>query len=303
MKTAVIIYVINNFLKSIKKITFLYLVIFTVYVSCQNDKNNAVNLIVSLPQNLSEVSGMVATDSIIWMIEDSGNKSKIYGIKYDGMVEHTIKLDDIPNIDWEDLTRDNNNLYIGDFGNNDNDRKDLAIYKISPNNPSLPVEKINFNYPEQTHFPAKKKEKLYDCEAFFIYQNAFYLFTKNRSKGFDGTTLIYKIPAIVGNHSAQLIGKFKTCANYNSCVITGAAISPDEKKIVLLGHKNIWLFEEFNDDDFLSGKITELALNHYSQKEAVSFKDNDKLLIADERTKKRGGNLYEVSIHTLKSTH
>ncbi|HBI01157.1 MAG TPA: hypothetical protein DDY18_05985, partial [Flavobacterium sp.] len=114
--------------------------IFTVYVSCQNDKNNAVNLIVSLPQNLSEVSGMVATDSIIWMIEDSGNKSKIYGIKYDGMVEHTIKLDDIPNIDWEDLTRDNNNLYIGDFGNNDNDRKDLAIYKISPNNPSLPVE-------------------------------------------------------------------------------------------------------------------------------------------------------------------
>lgn len=280
--------------------------IFFTSLACQNDKSNSLSLKVmaSLPEKLSEVSGIVATDTIVWMIEDSGNKPILHGLNYDGKLELTIKLDDITNNDWEDLTRDSKqNLYIGDFGNNDNDRKDLAIYKISPNEPSSTVEKINFYYPEQTHFPAKKKEKLYDCEAFFIYQNAFYLFTKNRSKGFDGTTLIYKIPAIAGNHPAQLIGKFKTCANYNSCVITGAAISPDEKKIVLLGHEKIWLFEDFNGDDFLSGKITELALNHYSQKEAVSFKDNDNLIIADERTKKKGGNLYEVSIHTLKSTH
>ena len=289
-----------------KKAQLILCFIFFTPLACQQDKNNSLSLkvIASLPEKLSEVSGIVATDSLVWMIEDSGNKSILHGLNYDGKLEQTIKLDDISNNDWEELTRDSNqNLYIGDFGNNDNDRKDLVIYKISPNAHSTSVEKINFYYPEQTHFPAKKKEKLYDCEAFFIYQNAFYLFTKNKSKGFDGTTLIYKIPAIAGNHAAQLIGKFKTCANYNSCVITGAAISPDEKKIVLLGHEKIWLFEEFNGDDFLSGKITELALNHYSQKEAVSFKDNDKLLIADERTKKRGGNLYEVSIHSLKSSH
>lgn len=280
--------------------------LFFTSLSCQNKSTATLTLHTKfyLPAKLSEVSGLVATDSLIWVIEDSGNKSVVYGLTNKGQVEQTIQLDNHSNIDWEDLTKDNDqNLFIGDFGNNDNDRKDLVIYKISPNDSLTTVEKINFYYPEQTHFPAKKKEKLYDCEAFFVYQNSFYLFTKNRSKGFDGTTLIYKIPAVAGNHAAQLIGKFKTCSNYNSCVITGAAISPDEKKIVLLGHEKIWLFEEFKGDDFLGGKRTELALNHYSQKEAVSFIDNDKLLIADERTKNRGGNVYEVSIHTLKSAN
>jgi hypothetical protein len=34
------------------------------------------------------------------------------------------------NIDWEDTKDKNGNLYVGDFGNNDNERKDLCIYKI-----------------------------------------------------------------------------------------------------------------------------------------------------------------------------
>ena len=36
------------------------------------------------------------------------------------------------------------------------------------------------------------------------------------------------------------------------------------------------------------------------QKEAASFIDNDRLFIADERSKSIGGNVYEVSIKKLK---
>ena len=289
-----------------KTVPFLICLSFFFLLACQHNKSRTadINSLFSLPEILSEVSGIVATDSLIWMIEDSGNKAVIYGLRSDGEITKTIELNHLNNLDWEDLTRDKEkNLYIGDFGNNNNDRKDLVIYKISTEKSINSIEKINFYYPEQTDFPAKKSEKLFDCEAFFLYQNYFYLFTKNRSKGFDGTTLLYKIPAVAGNHPAQLIAKFKTCSNYNSCVITGASISPDEKRIVLLSHDRIWLFEDFKGDEFLNGKITELALNHYSQKEAVSFKDNDKLIIADERTKKVGGNLYEISINTLKSSN
>ena len=289
-----------------KTVPFLICLSFFFLLACQHNKSRTadINLLFSLPEILSEVSGIVATDSLIWMIEDSGNKALIYGLRSDGEITKTIELNHLNNLDWEDLTRDKEkNLYIGDFGNNNNDRKDLVIYKISTEKSINSIEKINFYYPEQIDFPAKKSEKLFDCEAFFLYQNYFYLFTKNRSKGFDGTTLLYKIPAVAGNHPAQLIAKFKTCSNYNSCVITGASISPDEKRIVLLSHDRLWLFEDFKGDEFLNGKITELALNHYSQKEAVSFKDNDKLIIADERTKKVGGNLYEISINTLKSSN
>lgn len=289
-----------------KNLQLLICLVFFTTLSCQNDKSKTVAITTkfALPEKLSEVSGIVATDSLIWVIEDSGNKTELYGLNDEGKIEQTIQVDKISNIDWEDLTNDNkNNLYVGDFGNNDNDRKDLVIYKISTLNSENTIEKINFYYPEQTDFPAKKKEKLYDCEAFFLYQNNFYLFTKNRSKGFDGTTLVYKIPALAGNHPAQLIGKFKTCSNFNSCAITGATVSPNEQKVVLLSHDRLWLFEEYEGDAFLDGKITELALDHHSQKEAVDFKDEDILFIADEKTKKIGGNVYEVSINSLKSAH
>jgi hypothetical protein len=36
---------------------------------------------------------------------------------------------------------------------------------------------------------------------------------------------------------------------------------------------------------FLSGNVKELDLKHNFKKEAICFKDNDNLLIADEKTK------------------
>ena len=287
-----------------KYILFLIPVFLVVNCSTKSESREQITMLFQFPKKVKEVSGIIWHNNLIWSIQDSGNSNEVFGFSISGEMKEKVEVKGASNVDWEDITTDKNgNLYIGDFGNNDNDRKDLAIYKLAVSDYDKVSEKITFHYPEQKDFPAKKKDKLYDCEAFFLYQNHFYLFTKNRSKGFDGTTLLYKIPAVAGNHPAQLIAKFKTCSNYNSCVITGASISPDEKRIVLLSHDRIWLFEDFKGDEFLNGKITELALNHYSQKEAVSFKDNDKLIIADERTKKVGGNLYEISINTLKSSN
>jgi hypothetical protein len=133
----------------------------------------------------------------------------------------------------------------------------------------------------------------YDVEGFFEFKNNFYLFTKNRSKNFDGTASIYKIPNAAGTQKATLIGTFKTCSNYNHCVITSAAISPDMKKVVVLCHDKLVLFQGFKGDNFHKGTQTEIDLDHFSQKEAVVFKDNKTLLIADEKTKKVGGKVYE----------
>jgi hypothetical protein len=71
--------------------------------------------------------------------------------------------------------------------------------------------------------------------------------------------------------------------------------------VVILCHDKIVAFDAFQGDAFLKGKRTDLSLNHFSQKEAVCFRDNDVLVIADERTKKVGGNVYNVSIGKLKS--
>jgi hypothetical protein len=36
----------------------------------------------------------------------------------------------------------------------------------------------------------------------------FYLFTKNRSKGFDGTFLVFQVPNKEGDFEAKLIGSY-----------------------------------------------------------------------------------------------
>jgi hypothetical protein len=271
-------------------------------LACQNGSETLPTLY-SLPKKLKEVSGITyfPETNLIYTLEDSGNANKIYALNSKGKIDKTITITNASNIDWEDITKDKKgNIYIGDFGNNDNERRDLCIYKVAKSElnkeNAVSEYKISFSYPEQTEFPPKKKELLYDVEGFFEYQNYFYLFTKNRSKGFDGTAFIYKILNKPGTQKAVKIGKFKTCDNYNHCVLTSASISPDGKKVVLLSHDKIVLFKNFKGDLFHKGSQTEIKLNHFSQKEAIVFKDNNTLLIADEKTNKVGGNVYEFRI-------
>ena len=274
--------------------------------SCENKSEKiALNQIGDLPKSLKEISGIAYSNNLIYSIEDSGNENEVTVMDTLGKITKTILVNNVENIDWEDLTFDNKgNLYIGDFGNNDNVRKDLAIYKINRSdlqNESVDVvSKITFDYPEQTSFPPKKKDLLFDVEAFFEYENHFYLFTKNRSRGFDGTSYIYKIPNKAGHHHAQLIKTIKTCSDYHNCAITSAAINPDGSKFVLLSHSKVWLFENYSKEDIACGKMIELDLNHNSQKEAICFKNNSDLFIADEKVKKTGGNLYETGIKVLR---
>lgn len=284
-----------------------YLWLLPVFVcSCQQG-NFDIQVLCKLPKKLKEVSGIQMTkdETVFYAVQDSGNGSFLYEITTDGDKQRKLSIN-VENTDWEDLASDGKgNLYLGDFGNNANERKDLCIYKVNPSSAETetitPDYKVSFYYPEQTEFPPSKKELVYDCEAFFEYNGFFYLFTKNRSKDFDGTTLLYKIPNKEGNHAAQLLGRYKATDNYNTGAITGAAISPDGSRFVLLSHSKIWLFEDFKEDDFLNGKIAELELNHYSQKEAVCFKDNRNILIADEKDKSTGGNVYLVNLEDLKA--
>ena len=288
------------------KYPFLLLVL-ALLLSCKQESDILTKRF-ALPKKLKEVSGIIySNDSkLLYAVEDSGNDNVIYGLNNEGKLQHSIRIVDAKNVDWEDITKDQQgNLYIGDFGNNDNERKDLCIYKIQKDSlikkEAYSTYKISFAYPEQNKFPPKNKELFYDVEAFFELENNFYLFTKNRSSSFDGTTFLYKVPNKAGFHQAQLLGKFKTGGSFSENAITSATLSPDGATVVLLCHAKVWLFTNFTSDNFLSGTDKELQLNHFSQKEAICFKDDSTIIIADEKTKKIGGYVYEVTLEQLKS--
>lgn len=260
--------------------------------------NDALKTEFSLPKKLKEVSGITLSQNqkTIWAIEDAGNKNVVYGLDLKGNLVADVLVENAKNTDWEDITKDKaGNIYIGDFGNNENDRQDLSIIKLDLKSHAQTSTKViqttKFHYEGQTDFPPKKSNLLYDCEAFVEKDGNFYLFTKNRSKGFDGTFLVFQIPNREGDFEAKLIGKLKLEGGYNDAAITSAAINSKDQ-IVLLTHKNIHILSGFTANDFSSAKIQKVSLQHNSQKEAVAFVDDNTLLIADEKDKKEGGYIY-----------
>lgn len=284
-----------------RKINKTVYCIFLFFVSCKN--YGQLKLVTHLPKALTEVSGtqVVANSNLIWMLNDSGNKPELFGVSAKGKIKKVLQIQ-AKNNDWEDLTSDSEgNVYIADFGNNLNKRKNLVILKISKQDlqtkKNVEVERIYFKYPKQTKFPPKKKKLFFDAESLLYFQDSLYIFTKTRSKHIYGKTDLYKIPAKKGNHIAKFIASFNTGCNKIPCWVTSAAISSDNKKVALLTHNKVLLFTNFSSDNFFNGDVKKYYLGFTSQKESVTFKDKNTLYITDEKAQGRGRNLYKFSLN------
>lgn len=271
--------------------------------SCSQAQEN-FSTITSLPKTLKEASAceISKVSPLVWTIEDNHNDNVLFGFNEKGELVKKIRITNVENNDWEDLTSDDEgNIYIGDFGNNDNERQNLAIYKINAsdlNKDEAEAESIvQFYYPEQTEFPPKKKDRIYDVESFFIHNNKFYLFTKNRSSKFDGTTVLYEVENNPAKKlPAKKIGSFMTCEQFNHCAVTSADISPDKSKVAILSSDKVWIFTNWKSSNFFSGDVEKIELNHHTQKEGLCFRNNNTILITDEGGKKQTGNLYELKL-------
>lgn len=261
-----------------------FLVLFLMILfSCNTGK---LDVVTDLPSSLKEASAIekVVNSDLLWTIEDSGNKNNIYGLDLDGNIVKDIDISNSSNIDWEDLTSDDDgNLYIGDFGNNSKNRDDFTIYKVSNlNSEKTKAERINFLLP--------KKVKSKDFEAFFLLKNHFYIFSKENK-----SCMLFKVPNRIGKHTARLAFEFNLKGK--NLKITSADISDDGKTLILLNHDKLWKITDYNGDNFFEGNIQELEFDHNSQKEGICFKDANSVYITDEKDKSEGGNLYEFKIN------
>jgi hypothetical protein len=284
-------------------IRVLFIIILILSTSNCNDPGE-LTFISSLPKTMDEISGIevIPNSELIWMINDSGNANLLYG--YDlptNSIKKTIRISNGKNIDWEDLAIDTSgNLYIGDFGNNRNKRKDLVIYGLkdlsSINDDEIDASITTFTFEDQKKFPPKSKKMNYDVESFIHLNGNFYLFTKNRSSKFDGTFKIYKIPAEEGDFVAELIDTYSLCDQKNECQVLSSAIHHNSGTLALLGKNKVWLMKNYKEEKFFSGDIITIDLGHHSQKESIAFKDRKTVYIADERNGPEGGNIYYLNL-------
>ncbi|MCB9251789.1 MAG: T9SS type A sorting domain-containing protein [Flavobacteriales bacterium] len=292
-----------------KKNIFLLLSTFYLSGNLFAQKIN-LRLISPFPSSLIETSGITTTSSeYVWTHNDGGGNAELYKVDTLGNILRTVSLQGAKNTDWEDVIYDGYaNFYLGDFGNNNNNRKDLKIFIFkNPDSLSIdiiPVETIQFSYPDQKEFPAADSVKNYDTEAFIHCDSSLYIFTKNRTYPFTGFTYMYRVPDKPGIYLAEKLDSFKTGTGLKEMWwITSASISPDRKKLILLSSDKMFLFTDFTGNQFLKGKATQVQFNTFSQKEGICFINNTDFFVSDEYTSilQNGGNLYMGSLLQLET--
>ena len=250
----------------------------------------------SFPEELYEASGIVAeTDSTFWVINDSGNNPNIYLVSYKGDILSKKIINNVVNTDWEDLTSDNDgNIYIGDFGDNLQNRKDYSIIKLNKadlelNRDSMSSLVMPFLYSTNIS---------YDAEAFVYFDESLYLFTKNREEPFDGITNLFKLK--IGDSIAVFKDKTTTYTDIKELSwITSAALSPNNKTLILLGSDKMFVFYNFENDNFFNGTMKIVSLETVTQKESITFISNTEVIITDEMNMKIGGKLYYVDLSEI----
>lgn len=310
--------------RSLKSLTTLVLIaasMFTAKVSANTPdtvKRNVIALDASkadfkeaggLPKILKEASGLEKTKGgYLWSHNDGGVPA-LYCLDSAGNLVRAVQIN-ATNRGWEDLTQDGEgNFYIGGFGNNKNDKKELRIYKIpNPETIDAPVtnpEIISYSYEDQKVFPAERQNKNFDVDAMVFLKGSLYLFTKDRSSPFKGTSKVYRLSAEPGKQTATLIdsifvGKGSPINNW----ITAADISPDGKTLALLLHDRILFVRDFTANNFSKGKIYELQLNHFSHKAGLCWTGDTTLYIVDElEFDILGGKMYRLDVTKLWKQH
>ncbi|MFD1550591.1 hypothetical protein DNU06_14660 [Putridiphycobacter roseus] len=197
----------------------------------------AQSMVTVTPLNaqVSETSGLVFVAGKLITHNDSGGAAALYELDTTtGDVTRTVVVQNASNIDWEAITRDADFIYVGDFGNNNGDRTDLSIYKISiedyinSTNDTVVADTIQFSYADQTQFNSTQFSTNFDAEAFIVSQDSLYIFTKNWGNYW---TSIYGLPKQVGNYSISKIDSINVQG-----LITDACYHIPAQKIWLTGY-------------------------------------------------------------------
>lgn len=250
----------------------------------------------SLPKELSETSALLYIDDEFYTINDSGNKAVIYIFNEKGEIIHSSQVLNSENYDWEALTYDGENIYIGDIGNNNNDRRNLRVYVVVKDsvrkNETVQANEIRFYYEGQRSFPPIEEKRYFDAEALIYKNDSLFIFTKNRTAPFDGISRVYHVPTdITTKVEAQYLYDLKlNPTNWMEESITDAYSC--EEYLFVLTYAKIYSFK-WKGSNFVLDKRYDF--NGYTQKEGLSLDKKFFYMTDEDESIITGGNkLYKL---------
>ena len=249
--------------------------------------------VVELPVEIDETSGLEYFEGNFLTHNDSGGKPILYLFSEAGELLENYLIPNAKNKDWEDLTRDENLIYISDTGNNNGSRKKLKILMVDPKKNFDLVGEIKIKYENQENFEKRKKHP-YDVEAIAALPKSLVLFSKNR-KTF--TTELYFIPKKEGSYSLKPkrslpVNSLITGADYNDRLKLFALVADNKE-----GEQFIYTLPNFN-----SKKLEELQFIKHkipvdrAQIEAIKIIDQNTFWVTSEAKGKNPPRLFKIKI-------
>lgn len=243
--------------------------------------------------SISESSGLVASRvhaGVFWTHNDSGDSPRLFAIDAWGRSKGEFLVEGAQHFDWEDIAADDSgHLYIGDFGNNLSDRRDLTVYRVPEPDPnasdrSVHVDRIlRFRYADQFAYPAPGQRN-FDTEAMFWMDGALYLFTKHRD---DRATHLYRLPAIATGAERVLepLARYSLGGGGRTFQPTAADMQPAPGGLLaMLSYGSIHLFERDTGGERPFRPVHHIDLDRLRtlQVESLAW-DGDALLFGNEQ--------------------
>jgi hypothetical protein len=238
-----------------------------------------------LPEAVFETSGLIFHNNKIITHNDSGNKAQLFELDTISLqITRTVTISNAVNIDWEDIAQDDTYIYIGEIGNNNGSRRDLAVYRILKTDydrsDSVTADKINFSYPDQTDFTPSPNSD-WDAEALFVFNDKLVILTKQwQSNG----TKAYRMPKIPGNYVATQIGNYPV-----NGLVTGASFNPDTRILYFIGYSKFLLpfivrVDALEPENIFVGTVQKTNLNlGFLQAEGIAYVSENRYMFSSEK--------------------
>src|SRR5690606_11714091 len=150
---------------------------------------------------LTEASGLAVSarhPDVLWTHNDSGDGPRLFALTEDGTVLATYLLEGATAVDWEDLALGpgavpgEDDLYIGDVGDNGRARPFVTVHRLREPDPRLGQEGGSGSFTEFRSFHLFYPDSPHDAETLLVDPRSgdLYIVTKEKA----GASIVFRAP-------------------------------------------------------------------------------------------------------------
>ena len=210
-----------------------------------------------------ESSGLVDAGELLFTMNDSGDDAVVYGVdaRTGRTVSRTTYADEVTDVEGLAPGADGS-VWAGDIGDNKEDRDDVAVYRVRPDDGEQTAPRFELTYPDGPH----------DAETLLVHPRTQQVFVVSKT-AFGGT--VYAAPRDLREDAPNPLRVFA----HVDGLLSDGAFFPDGRHVILrtYGTATVYTFPGFE-------KVGTVPLPKQEQGEGIAVGADGRVLLSSEGT-------------------